>query len=368
MTNFAFLMIAAALTMSVVPQATWAAEDQSVQNPAAAQEAQPLAVHVVTVALSPRVRDFHLTGTIAAKDSYSAGFRDGGRVISVSVDVGDTLRAGDEIAQVDPTQTDAALRAAQATLDAAAAALVQAEQARDRATSLLERGSGTQSDLESATEAFLKAKASRDQAEAQRASAKRASEDTVLRAVEDAVVTDRSAEPGQVVGAGQAIVSLANSAGREAVFLTPDLTDLNDFLDQPIRLTPLEGGDSITVPVSEISPVVSENGTVTAKAAINGDAAQTFTLGEPVIGELTIDGDPVISVPWTALTAQSDGPAVWTLRDGDLRATLTPVTIAAYSGDQVEISDGLKEGDRVVSDGSQMLFPGRPVVIEEARQ
>lgn len=358
MRHFAFLMTLGALALSGGSGAAQAAETTEAALP----------VHIVTATFAPRSRNFHLTGTIAAKDSYTAGFRDGGRVISVSVDVGDILRAGDEIAQVDPAQTDASLRAAQASLDAAAAALVQAEQARDRATSLLERGSGTQSDLDSATESYLKAKASRDQAQAQLASAKRASEDTVLRAVDDAVVTDRSAEPGQVVGAGQAIVSLASSAGREAVFLTPDLPDLNEFLGQPIRLTPLEDGETIVVPVSEISPVVSDNGTVTAKAAIAGEAAQAFTIGEPVIGEMTIEGDPVISVPWTALNALGDGPAVWTVRKDDMHVRLNQVTIEAYSNDQVEISDGLKDGDLVVTDGSQALFPGRLVYVKEAQQ
>ncbi|WP_158585584.1 efflux RND transporter periplasmic adaptor subunit [Pseudooceanicola sediminis] len=367
MTPKALLVAFGAMALLLDPGLARAADDAA-DDPAGPSAPAALPVHVVTVATTPRTRDFHLTGTIAAKDSYSAGFRDGGRVISVNVDVGDVLRAGDEIAQVDPAQTDASLRAAQASLDAAAAALVQAEQARDRASGLLKRGSGTQSDLESATETYLKAKASRDQAQAQLASAKRASEDTVLRAVEDAVVTDRSAEPGQVVGAGQAIVTLANSAGREAVFLTPDLPDLNEFLSQPIRLTPLEGGDEIVVPVSEISPVVSENGTVTAKAAIEGDAARTFTIGEPVIGELTIEGDPVISVPWTALTAQDAGPAVWIVREGDLHAELRQVTIAAYSSDKVEISEGLTDGDIVVTDGAQSLFPGRSVIIKEAGQ
>ena len=87
MRHFAFLMTLGALALSGGSGAALAAETTEAALP----------VHIVTATFAPRSRNFHLTGTIAAKDSYTAGFRDGGRVISVSVDVGDILRAGDEI-------------------------------------------------------------------------------------------------------------------------------------------------------------------------------------------------------------------------------------------------------------------------------
>lgn len=329
----------------------------------ASAETNPLPVHVVTARIERPERNMRLTGTIEAKDSYTAGFRDGGRVISVAVDVGDVLRAGDEIARVDPTQAEAALEAARASLRAAEAALAQAEQARERARNLLERGSGTQAELDSATQGYLTARAARDQARAQLATARRTAEDTVLTAVEDAIVTDRSAEPGQVVGAGQAIVTLASRAGREAVFLTPDDPRLAEALGSEVAIRPLDDTTRFTVPVTEVAPVVARTGTVTAKAAIDGAAASAFTIGEPVLGELKLTDAPVITVPWSALTAGRDGPAVWTLPEGADRVQLTPVEIEAYTSRGVELASGLAVGDRVVTDGSHALFPGRAVTI-----
>lgn len=332
----------------------------------AAQDILP--VEVVSVETVPRSRDYRLTGTIEPAESYSAGFRDGGRVISVSVDVGDVLRPGDEIARVDPTQTNASLNAAQASLDAAQAALTQAEQARDRAQGLLDRGSGTQADLDSAKQSYLTALASRDQASAQLASAQRAAEDTVLKAVEAAVVTERTAEPGQVVSAGQGVVTLASESDREAVFLMPDLKNLDELLGRDVVLTPIDGGESLIVPVTEISPVVESNGTVTAKARITGDHVGKLTFGEPVIGEITHSGAQIISVPWSAMSASAEGPAVWLLDPDTGKVSLRQIVVDAYTRDAVEVSDGLEDGDVVVAQGSHALFPGRTVSVKEARQ
>lgn len=335
-------------------------------GPVVAQDV-PLPVHVATATLQAPQRVFQLTGTIEALDQYPAGFRDGGRVISVAVDVGDVLRAGDEIARVDAARREASLQAAQAALDANRAALAQAEQARSRAKGLLERGSGTQAALDQATEAFLTARAACAQARAQLATARRAVEDTRLTADRDAIVITRSAETGQVVGAGQPIVTLASLEGREAVFLTPDDPRLKEALGSEVTIRPLGGGERTTVPVSEVSPVVSGTGTVTAKARIPAAAAQGFTIGEPVLGELRLDDTPVISVPWTALTASAGQSAVWVLPEGTDRVRLVPVEISAFSRDLVEIRSGLAEGDRVVTEGSHLLYPGRSVTVQEGR-
>lgn len=361
----ALLALPALITLALPPVARAAEEATPV---AASAPASALPVTVVDARMTAPERSIRLTGTIEALDSYPAGFRDGGRVISVAVDVGDEVQKGDEIARVDPTRTEAALRAARASVDATQAALDQADQARTRAESLLERGSGTQADLDSATEAYLTARAARDQAEAQLATARRAFEDTILTAVDDAIVTDRSAEPGQVVGEGQPIVTLASLEGREAVFLTPDDPRLSDILGQEVAIRPLEGEVRLRVPVTEVSPVVAETGTVTAKAAITGDVAHGFTIGEAVIGELRLTGRPVISVPWTALTSAEGAPAVWLLPEGSDRVELQQIEIEGFTRDRVEVASGLTGGDRVVAEGSHALFPGRQVIVLEDAQ
>ena len=331
-----------------------------------AETVTPFPVSTVTVETTTHAQEYQLTGTIAALDSYSAGFRDGGRVISVNADVGDVVRAGDEIAAVDPTQAQAGFNSAQASLDAANAALVQAQQARDRAASLLERGSGTQADLDSATESFLTAQASRDQAKARLEAARQTLEDTVLTVLRDGIITERTAEPGQVVGAGQPIGTLASLDGREAVFYVPNVKDLMNVKGEDVTLTPLEGGEALTVQVTEVSPVVAPNGTVTVKAEIPAGQGRLYTIGEAVVGRIVLEQPPGITIPWQALNADARGPAVWVLDPASNRVALRPITVDEYHSKTVDVAEGLEDGDIIVTGGSHALYPDRLVAVKEA--
>lgn len=324
-----------------------------------AEQAYP--VEIVTVKSAPATTTYRLTGAIQAVDSYNAGFRDGGRIVEVNVEVGDTVNKGDIIAKIDPTLAEANKRASQATLVAANASLVRAQQARDRAQNLLDRRSGTQADLDAAIQTFLSAQSSRDQAEANLKKAERTVEDTVLAAVRDAIVTERQAEPGQVVGEGQAVVTLANKTERQAIFYVPNAPDLDGFYGADVDLSPLNGTPVTPAKVSEISPVMSDNGSVEVKVDIDEKLAADFTIGQPVLGVTMSEHAPVISIPWTALSASDRGPAVWLVDPDKMTVQLQQITIQNYSRDTVEVASGLSEGQLVVGAGSNGLYPGRLV-------
>ena len=70
--------------------------------------------------------------------------------------------------------------------------------------------------------------------------ARRAVSDTVLRAPQDAVVTARDMAPGQIVGAAQAVLTLATLEGLEAVFNAPDHPRLDSAMNSPVRLDTIE--------------------------------------------------------------------------------------------------------------------------------
>ena len=340
--------------------------DTAVQAPTATTPQAPLLVEIVTARLAPVSISVSLTGTIEAEDSYAAAFREGGQIVEMTVDVDDRVGAGEILARVDPTRAEAAEAAARASVGAAEAALRQAEQARDRAASLLESGAGTQAQLDAAAEAFLTARSARDQVATQLAKAERALEDTVLRAVEDAIVTERLADPGEVVGAGQTVLTLASEGGREAVFFAPDLPGLDSFVGQPIGLTLLQSDSaSFEATLSEVSPVVAETGTVEVKVALTEDQGADLPIGTPVEAQAELVEGPAITVPWNALTATADGPAVWTVDPDSMAVRLTPVAVAGYADDTVQITQGLAEGDLVVGAGSHALYSGRIVTPAE---
>ncbi|VDS08466.1 Efflux pump periplasmic linker BepF [Paracoccus haematequi] len=329
--------------------------------PAVAQNAL-LRVEMVAAREQPVQIDLQLSGSLTATDSVQMSFRQPGRVTRVLVDEGDRVTKGQELARLDSVQQDQALHVAQAGLDAARAGLAQARLASERANALLARGVGTRAARDDALRALSEAQGSVERAESTLDQARRAVEDTVMRAPQDAVVTARDMAPGLVVGAAQAVLTLATLDGLEAVFNAPDHPALDSAMGTVVRLDTLDiDRPQMRGTVSEISPLVDPaSGTVAMRVRIDDVAADTALLGAAVRGHVDIAVDRGIAVPWTALMRDGDRPAVWRV-DDDSRVSLVPVTIAQFVDGLVYLSDGIAAGDMVVGAGSQLLYPGRQV-------
>lgn len=329
--------------------------------PALAQD-NLLRVELVEALERPVRLDLELSGSIAATDSVQLSFRQAGRVIRVSVDEGDRVSAGQELARLDSVQQEQALRVAKAGLAAASAGLSQARQASDRADALLARGVGTRAARDNALQALSEAQGQSERAESMLDQARRALGDTVLRAPEDAVITARDMAPGQIVGAAQAVLTIATLDGLEAVFNAPDHPGLETARGAAVRLDTIDiDRPRMQGTVTEISPLVDPaTGTVTMRVGIDGAAEDTALLGAAVRGHVDIAANAGIAVPWTALMRMGDQPAVWRV-DGDNRVSLTPVTIGQFANGVVYLSGGITAGDVVVGAGSQLLYPGRQV-------
>ncbi|KRW96595.1 RND transporter [Paracoccus sp. MKU1] len=328
--------------------------------PALAQP--PLRVEFVRVERTELTFDAALTGAIQAKDSVDIGFRLGGRVTEVLVREGDRVTQGQALARTDPLQQEQALRVAQAAVASAEAAEAQARQALERADAMLNRGVGTRAALDAASQALSAASGGLAQARSALGQAQRALEDTVIRAPSNAIVTARRAEPGQIVGAAQAVISLASATGREAVFQTPDTPLLRDAIGAPVTLTGIDFPDlHMTAHVTEIAPLVDPaTGSVTVRAEIDNAPPTASLLGAAVRGAVHFPAGSGIAVPWTALTSVDGQPAVWRV-DSDNRVSLAPVQIERFANGTVILGAGIEPGQTVVGAGSQMLYPGRQV-------
>ncbi len=130
--------------------------------------------------------------------------------------------AGQLIAQLDPGELDADLRAAEAGVQVARAQFRSASDAEARARDLVARGVGAGTHLEDATRQLVAAQARLDQAQASRARAADIRSSATLTAPQDGVVIAVFAERGATMGAGAPIVSLAGTGALEIVV---DLTE-----------------------------------------------------------------------------------------------------------------------------------------------
>ncbi len=334
------------------------------------QAQTPLAVAVTKAESADTLRTLSLTGELRAPETLNASFPTGGRIAEMLVDDGDRVAAGDTLARIDRVQQEQALRGAEAQLAAATAEFTTARDDDNRQAELFARGATTRAARDAAADRFSAAVARQAQAEAELAQARDALADTVLLAPQDATVIQRLAEPGQVVGAAQPVFELAQGQGYEAVFDVPEsvLTD-GSTPDPIITLSPIDRPETtVTGRVSEVSPLVDPaSGTVAIKVVLDEDLPG-LTYGDAVRGRTRQSEGAHVSLPWSVISATSEGPAVWVLDPETSAVSLRQVDIRRYTSSSILLNKGVEPGETVVSRGTQLLYPGRIVrVVEDPR-
>jgi RND family efflux transporter MFP subunit len=327
-----------------------------------AEEADPRPVRTVTVAPQAGGDTVVLTGHIQADDEASMAFRISGRMIERPVNVGDRVTAGQVLAKLDPENEVNALRAAQAGLAAAQAAVNQARSQFERQRTLLAQGHTPRAQFDIAEKALLTAQAQVDNGEVQTQTAALRVSYTILQADAPGTVTARGAEPGEVVQAGQMIVQLARQGGRDAVFDVPAQV-LRSAPSDPQVTVHLTDDPSVTAMgrVREVAPQADPvTRTFQVKVGLT-DPPEAMRLGSTVNGTLHLASDAVISLPASALTEANRQPAVWVVDPKTLTVSIRNIELLRHDPGTVVVSHGVDTGDIVVTAGVQALHPGQKV-------
>lgn len=183
--------------------------------------APPRPVLTVTVKTLKNDDLGRFAGSIQARYESVLGFRTNGRIASRLFDVGDFVGKGALLATLDPTDQQNQLRASQGDLASAEAQLIDAQANARRQEELFARSVTAQARLDDARTRLKTSQASFDQAKAAVQQARDQLSYTRLVTDFDGVITTWHAEAGQVVSAGQAVVTLARPEVREAVFDLP---------------------------------------------------------------------------------------------------------------------------------------------------
>ena len=323
-------------------------------------------VRTELVRLQPRQTVIVLTGDVQARVRTELSFRVSGRVIERMVDVGAHVNAQDVLARIDPTEQQADMEGAKAVVSAAEAQLKVATATFERQKFLMTSGFTTRASFDQAQEALRTAQGSLDAAQAQLGTTRDALTYTELRASASGVITARNIEVGQVAQSGQSAYTLAQDGARDGVF---DVYE-SIFLGQPesnvIKMT-LVSDPSVTAqgPVREVSPTVDpKTATVRVKVAIENPPA-AMTLGSAITGEGRERAVERIMLPWSALTAAAEAPAVFVVAPKTNTVSLRSIVLGSYENETFIVRSGLHVGERVVTEGGKLLRPGQVVTFEE---
>ena len=306
-----------------------------------------------------------VSGNLRARDEVNLAFRISGRVIERKLGVGDMVKAGQTVALLDSEVERNSRNSVQADVAAARATLDQSEAFERRQKKLLTERVISPNEYDSALRQLKTSQAQLDAAQAKLKSAEEQLSYTELKSDAAGVITQKGAEVGEVVPAGQMVLKVAQEGGRDAVFNVPSQAIRDGLsLGQEGEVWLADHPEiKVDGKLREISPQadpVTRNYQVKVELA---NPPAEMLLGATVLGRLKLKGESLIEIPSSALTMIEDKPAVWAIDAKDQRVHRREIVIARHAPDSVIVTDGLESGERVVTAGVQELHEGQAVKL-----
>jgi RND family efflux transporter MFP subunit len=319
-------------------------------------------------AIQPELRELPLllmaNGSVAAWQEAIIGAEVGGlRLVDIQAQVGDSVRKGQVLAVFDRERVAADVAQSRAALAEAEANLAEARLNAARVRQVAD--SGALSDQQVGQ--YLTGEKT---AEARMRSAKAQLEQQVLRlrhaqvlAIDDGVISSRSATLGAVASEGQELFRLIRQNRLE---WRAEVT--------AAELRWLKPGVAVSVEVPDAGKVLGKLRTVgptlsdqNRNAVVYVDLPESgFKPGMFAYGEFQLGAQPALTVPQAALSMRDGFSYVFRLQEengGLARVGQVKVRLGRSAGDRVEIVDGLAAGDRVVAGGASFLADGDTVRV-----
>src|SRR5581483_10378542 len=324
---------------------------------------QPPLVRTETVEISVQ-SERSFTGIVAARVQSDLGFRVPGKVLGRLVDAGQTVKRGQALMRIDPTDLRLAMRAHE---EAVAAAKAHARQAADdevRYRRLVSANFVSAAAYDKVKAAAEAAKAELNAAEARADVARNETSYAVLLADADGVVVETLAEPGQVVGAGQVVVRVAHAGRREAVIELPET--LRPAIGSAGQATLYGSGLTGAAKLRQLSDAANpQTRTFEARYVLEGRLADA-PLGSTVSIQIPRERSaPALQVPIGAIFDPGKGPGVWLVEGKAPRVTWRAVQVTGLSDEAATGVGGLKAGNRVVVLGADLLQEGEQVRLAD---
>ncbi len=325
----------------------------------------PVAVTLATVEQKVLTPALFGVGTVGTRTTTKIGPTVAGRLQRLDVDVGDRVRAGQVLGVMDPLDwddrllaQDAAVLRVQASLREAQARQAYAQTQATRYAQLLavrstseELAAVKQQELQVANAAVAAAQAEAARVRAERAGVTAQQRHLRLVSPADGLVTQRLADPGSTVVAGQAVVEVVDPASLWINVRLDQISAHGLAAGLPAQvLLRSRAGQALAGRVLRVEPLAdSVTEETLAKVVFDQLPEPLPPLGE--LAEVTIDLPPLAAqpvLPNAAVQRVGGKTGVWQWTQGALR--FTPVTLGVADLDgQVQVLNGLSTGDQVVA-------------------
>lgn len=287
-----------------------------------------------------------------------------GSIISISKDIGETVKKGEILATVDPEIARLNYRSAKANLDRSKTMVNNQERIKNRSTQLLEKGFISQARYDDINDQLTMAQQQLTQATAQKETAEEQLSRTSIRAPIDGNVIERMVSVGDFVAPGKPLFKLSTSGKLQVVLLFPETLAPIFQTGQLVRLSTASNLD--TKIEGEVTDIISmiDSSNRSVKLVVAVDNPGTWKPGASVTGEVVLDTKPnAVVVPSQSVVLRPAGNVVYVI-DNNI-AQQRVVEVGQRSNGMLEILSGLTLGELVANDGAGFLANDAPVQIKE---
>ncbi len=303
-----------------------------------------------------------VTGTLAGKEEVAMAFKIGGVISRIAVDPGESVRAGQVLAELRPTEIAAQVASAQEARRKAERDLARVTRLYADSVATLEQLQDARTGLELTGNALRIAEFNAGFA--------------VIRAPGDGVVLSRAAEPGQVVEPGRAVLTVRRNARGMVVRVgLPDRDALRVRLGDTalVSFDALPGQQFVSRVTQRAASATSGSGDYTVEVTLDNtaNALPSGLVARVVLrarGGGTIAQSARVMVPLDALVdADADSAAVFVLRPDRNSVSRRPLKLTdvaeALRTAEVPVVSGLTGDETVVTVGMSRLVDGSKVRV-----
>lgn len=330
---------------------------------APAPSVEPPLVRTQTVKMGGTGQSASYAGEVRGRYESQLAFQVGGKILKRHVDLGTVVKPGDALMEIDAKDIAQTVNISSAQVYSAEAQLQLAGNNLNRYRQLYEQNAISRAQYDQYRTAYDAAVAAVRQSSAQYAQGVNQLGYSTLYADSAGVIAAVQAEAGQVVSAGQTVLTLVRDGEQEIEISIPEnrLEELRQA--RQIRVTfwalpGVSGGGT----VREISPVADKiSRTYKVRISLVNPPPE-IKLG--MTATVTVDhpgSQPVAFIPLPAVYQTDSTPSVWVVQNGTV--TLKPVKTGLFADNQVQVLEGLQDGDIIITAGVHKLMEGQKVRI-----
>lgn len=320
-------------------------------------------VRTLTIHTAENAQGYTYAGEVRGRYETQLAFQVTGKIIKRNVELGSKVNAGDILMQIDAKDIQQTVNSNLAQVASAQSQLALAESNLTRYRQLLAQGAISQSMYDQYVNAYNVAVANVNQTASQYSQGANQLDYTVLRADKAGVVSSITAEMGQVVSAGQTVVTIVPDSEQEIEISVPE-NRIKELYNAGQIKASFWALPNVTVDgkIREIAPMADQN-TRTFKVRISLiNPPPEVKLGMTSAIHLPdSDTQLTVNIPLSAVYQTGNTPAVWVVKNDVL--TLQPITTGKFGNETIEVLSGLKQGDCIVTAGVHKLNEGQKVRI-----